>query len=564
MEMMLSEVLAQNTLGLSLWLITLIAFVLLLVSTVLFLASRYKRCPSDRILVIYGKVGQDQSSRCIHGGGAFVWPLIQDYSYMSLTPMTISIPLQGALSLQNIRINVPSTFTVGVSTDKAIMNNAAERLLRLQPREIEDMAKEIIFGQLRLTVASLTIEQINQDRESFLDSIRKNVEPELNKIGLYLINVNITDITDESDYIESIGKKAAAEAINKAKVDVAEQAKLGAIGEAQANRERSIRVAEHTAESEKGQKKAEADRRIFVQQQETVATVGEAEANRERSIRVAENLAQAEKGRKKAEADQRIFVQQQEAEAVKGEKQAEANQRIFVKQQESLAVDGENKALAEIAEYNAELATRQAEAFEKGEVAKRKAEVAIQKAQYLAEQERLNAEEVVRQEIERRKVEIAAEAQAEKYRREAKGQADATLAKYEAEAKGIRQVLDSKAAGYQALVKSCNSDARAASTLLMIEKIEDIVARQVEAIKNIKIDKVTVWDSGNNEKGTSSTANFLSGLIRSIPPLHEVAGMAGVELPQYLGDTTEKPDNGRKSNVQQTPPEPGKTPEKSK
>jgi len=542
MDMMLSQMLAQNTLGLSLWLIALIAFVLLLVSTVLFLASRYKRCPSDRILVIYGKVGQDQSSRCIHGGGAFVWPLIQDYSYMSLTPMTISIPLQGALSLQNIRINVPSTFTVGVSTDKSIMNNAAERLLRLQPREIEDMAKEIIFGQLRLTVASLTIEQINQDRESFLESIRKNVEPELNKIGLYLINVNITDITDESDYIESIGKKAAAEAINKAKVDVAEQAKLGAIGEAQANRERSIRVAEHTAESEKGQKKAEADRRIFVQQQETVATVGEAEANRERSIRVAENLAQAEKGRKKAEADQRIFVQQQE----------------------SLAVDGENKALAEIAEYNAELATRQAEAFEKGEVAKRKAEVAIQKAQYLAEQERLNAEEVVRQEIERRKVEIAAEAQAEKYRREAKGQADATLAKYEAEAKGIRQVLDSKAAGYQALVKSCNGDARAASTLLMIEKIEDIVARQVEAIKNIKIDKVTVWDSGNNEKGTSSTANFLSVLIRSIPPLHEVAGMAGVELPPYLGDTTEKPDKGRTPSGQQTRPEQGKTPEKSK
>ena len=170
----------------------------------------------------------------------------------------------------------------------------------------------------------------------------------------------------------------------------------------------------------------------------------------------------------------------------------------------------------------------------------------------------------MRQEIERRKVEIAAEAQAEKYRREAKGQADATLAKYEAEAKGIRQVLDSKAAGYQALVKSCNGDARAASTLLMIEKIEDIVARQVEAIKNIKIDKVTVWDSGNNEKGTSSTANFLSGLIRSIPPLHEVAGMAGVELPPYLGDTTEKPDKGRTPSGQQTPPEQGKTPEKSK
>jgi flotillin len=570
METTFASILAQSLLGESLWLIVIVAFILLLVSTILFLASRYKRCPSDRILVIYGKVGQDQSARCVHGGGAFVWPLIQDFSYMSLTPMTISIPLQGALSLQNIRINVPSTFTVGVSTAKAIMNNAAERLLRLQPREIEDMAKEIIFGQLRLTVASLTIEQINQDRESFLDSIRKNVEPELNKIGLYLINVNITDITDESDYIESIGKKAASEAINKAKVDVAEQVKIGDIGEAQANRERAIRVAEHTAESEKGQKTAEADRRIFVQQQEAVATIGEAEANRDRSIRVAENLAQATKGEKKAEADKRVFVQQQEAEAVKGEKEAEANQRIFVKQQEALAVDGENKAMAEIADYNAQLAIKQAEAFEKGEVAKRQAEVEIQKAQYLAEQERLHAEEIVRQETDRRKVEIAAEAQAEKFRREAKGQADATLAKYEAEAKGIRQVLDSKAAGYEALVKSCNGDARAASTLLMIEKIEEIVDRQVEAIKNIKIDKVTVWDSGNNEKGTSSTANFLSGLIRSIPPLHEVAGMAGVELPQYLGDTTDKsePTTAPQANTTPAaapkPPAKGPTPPKPK
>ena len=178
------------------WYIVIGAAVVLLLSTVLYLASRYRRCPSDKVLVLYGRVGTGQSARCIHGGGALVWPLIQDYAYMSLTPLTISIPLKSALSFQNIRINVPSTFTVGISTDASIMNNAAERLLHLHPNEIEEMAKEIIFGQLRLTVASLTIEQINQDRESFLASIRKNVEPELNKVGLYLINVNLTDIID--------------------------------------------------------------------------------------------------------------------------------------------------------------------------------------------------------------------------------------------------------------------------------------------------------------------------------------------------------------------------------
>ncbi len=450
------------------WIVASIAAAFLLVFFLLYLAGRYKRCPSDKILVIYGKVGAGQSARCIHGGGVLVLPLVQDYRYLSLTPMTIQIDLQNALSLQNIRINVPSTFTVGISTDPAIMTNAAERLLNLMPPQIEAMAKEIIFGQLRLTVASLTIEQINQDRESFLEAIRKNVEPELNKIGLYLINVNITDITDESAYIVSIGKKAASEAINRAKVDVAEQDKSGAMGESQAVRDKEIRVAENMAESVKGQKKAEADRRVFVQEQE------------------------------------------------------------------AQAVMGENVAKANIAGYEAELVSKQAAALQKGEVARRRAEVEIQKAQYLAEQERLNAEEVVQKEIDKRKIEISAEAEAEKTRREARGQADAILLRYTAEAEGIRKVLESKAAGYRLLVESCANDAKSAATLLMIEKIEEIVARQVEAIRNLKIDKITVWDSGG-AGGSSSTAGFLSNLIKSLPPLHEVARMAGVELPDYLG-----------------------------
>ena len=503
----------------NLWSIPAAAFLILIVVTIIFLASRYKRCPSDKILVVYGKVGSGQSARCIHGGGSFIWPLIQDYAYISLTPMTIGIPLQGALSMQNIRINVPCTFTIGISTTPDIMTAAAERLLHLSQSEIEEMSKEILFGQLRLTVASLTIEQINQDRESFLESIRTNVSIELNKIGLYLINVNITDITDESGYIDSIGKKAAAEAINQAKIDVAEQEKLGSIGESFATREQEIKVAQNVAEAEKGKKQAEADQRIFVQQQETAATIGEADANREKEIRVAENIAQSEKGQKKAEADKRVYVQQQEAEAVEGENVADAN----------------------IADANATLAVKEAAALQKGEVAKREAEVEIQKAQYKAESERLNAEEVVRQEIDKKKIEIAAEAEAERIRREAKGDADAILLKYEAEAQGIRKVLDSKAAGYLALVQGCDGDAKAAATLLMTEKIEQIVDMQVEAIRNIKIDKVTVWDSGSaGENGKTNTANFLSGMVKSLPPLHEVAGMAGIDLPKYLGEIAEE------------------------
>jgi flotillin len=472
--------------------LALIAFVVLSFFTIIFMASRYKRCPSDRVLVIYGRVEKGRSSKTLHGGGAFVWPLIQDYAYLNLTPITISIPLENALSMQNIRINVPSTFTVGVSTVAEIMSNAAERILRLPQNAIEEMAKEIIFGQLRLTVASLTIEQINQDRESFLEAIRNNVEPELNKIGLQLINVNITDITDASEYISSIGKKAAAEAVNQAKIDVAVQTKNGAIGEA-----------------------------ISVREQE---------------IKVAEAMAEAEIGRKTADANQRQRVQEQEA----------------------LAVRGENTSKAQIAEYNAELEVKQAAALKQAEVARFEAQVAIQQALYKAEQERLRAEQVVREEIEKNKIEIAAEAEAEKTRREAKGEADGILFKYQAEAEGMQKLLEAKAEGYRKLVESVGGDAQAASTLLMIEKLEELVARQVEAISNLKIDKITVWDSGGNGDG-SSTSNFIANLFKSLPPLQAISEMAGVQLPEYLGKV-----KGQSSSAVITPAETGATPDATK
>ena len=461
--------------------IMIFAVVLILVAAVMFFAQRYKRCPPDQIMVIYGRTertadGRPKPSKTLHGGASLVWPLIQDYAYISLKPMTINIDLRGALSLQNIRINVPSTFTIGVSTEPSIMANAAERLLGFRVEDIEEMAKEIIFGQLRLTVATLTIEQINQDRDSFLELIQKNVGQEMRKVGLYLINVNIADITDESDYIESIGKKAASTAVEQARVDVANAERDGAIGKA--------------------------------------------EADRTREIQVAQNNAEAEKGRKAAQADQRVFVEQQEA----------------------MAVGGENAAQAEIARANADLAEAEASAKQRADVATAQAEAEIAKAKYDEEEQSLRASEIARETIAKQQVEIAAEAEAERQRRIARGEADAILAKYEAEAEGVKQVLEAKAQGYSNLVTSASGDPKAAATLLMVEKIEAMVSAQTEAIRNLKIDKITVWDSGNDKDGNSATSNFVSSLVQSLPPIHDVAKMSGVELPDYLGSMTEESD----------------------
>lgn len=483
-----------------------------------FLATRYKRCPSNRVLVIWGRGGGKQSARCYHGGGQFVWPVIEDFAYMTLEPLVIDIPLEGALSLNNIRVNVPSTFTVGISTDPVLMTNAAERLLGLPPAAVREQAQDIILGQLRLVIATLSIEEINKDREKFMGLINENVAQEINKVGLELINVNIRDITDESGYIQAIGQRAAADAINKAKVEVAQATRDGATGEAIAQREQTVSVAKEQASATEGQKLAEQTQRVAVATLEAKAIQGEVESKRDQDIAIAER----------------------KAETAAAAKRAEQLQRVQVAEAEARATEGENTSRALIAESNAKLAEIQAEARRRADVAGAEAMEQILRAEREQEVARLGKELLAPQEIEKQRIEIAAEAEAEKRRREAKGEADAILLKYEAEAAGVRKVLEAKAEGYRRLMEAAADNPNVAPTLLMIEQLPELVREQVKAIQNLKIDKITVWDSGKGGsnlegKGGGSTANFLSGLIGALPPVHELAEQAGVELPGYLG-----------------------------
>jgi flotillin len=511
-------------------------FILMLIITFL---SWYRKCPSDKILVIFGKIRGQQASLCIHGGAKMVIPVIQDYGYISLRPMQINVNLDNALCKQNIRISVPSVFTVGVSTDPALMGNAADRLLGLTPDAIADLAKDIIFGQLRLVIASMMIEEINADRESFLRSVEANVAEELKKLGLVLLNVNITDITDGSGYIEAIGQRAAAGAINQAKIDVAEETRKGSIGSAEASKNESIAVSRANAEAAAGVADAEREQRIAVSQANAQAAAGEADAQRE----------------------QRIAVSQANAQAVAGEADADRDQRIAVKQADAAATQGENLAAIEIAQSNAARGEAEAEAFRRSEAAKQIAQAQIEKARFEAEAEaqksraemenaRQRAEIIVPAEIARQQITIAAEAEAERLRREAQGQADAIYAKLSAEAKGNLEILTAKGDGYRRIIESCGSDATAASQMLLIEKLQELVALQTEAIKSIRIDKVTVWDGGANANGKTSTANFISGMMGSLPPLHDVAKMAGLELPEYLGRVGAGKENAAPSQEQ--------------
>ena len=482
------------------YLIIILAVVIFV--TISALVSRYKRCPSDKILVVYGKTG-GTSAKCIHGGGAFIWPVIQDYAYLDLKPLSIEANLTNALSRQNIRVDVPCRFTIAISTEHENMNTAAERLLGLNSENIQDLAKDILFGQLRLVIATMTIEEINSDRDKFLDNISKNVDSELKKIGLKLINVNVTDIKDESGYIEALGKEAAAKAINEAKISVAEQEKIGETGKAMADREKDTQIAETHRDRDVKIAITQKDREVSIASAMKDESIGKAEAERDTRIKTSEANALAIKGENEA----KIAIAQ--SDALRREKAAEALKIAIASEKVQQA-----KALEE--SYHAEQAAENAR----------------------AERERSTqtANIVVPAEIAKQRAIIEAQAIAEQTREQAKGEADAIYAKMEAEAKGLYEILTKQAEGYKEVVGAAGGDPTKAFQLLLIEKLPELVKTQVEAVKNIKIDKITVWDSGNgsSDNGNSTTANFVSGMMKTVPPLNDLFNMAGLNLPTYL------------------------------
>ncbi len=441
---------------------SLVCFFALLL--LLFFISRYKRCPSDKILVVYGKTGEDKAAKCYAGGATFVWPVIQDYKYMDLTPMSIEVNLVDALSKQNIRVSVPAQFTVGISNKPHLMLSAAERLLGLQRNDIASLARDIIMGQMRLVIANMEIEELNKDRDKFIESVYTNIGIELHKIGIELINVNVTDILDESGYIKALGQEAAAKAINDAKVKVALEERVGAIGQAEAKQEERVKVAEANSKAE----------------------IGEADA-----------VAKAIEGKNTAS----IVIAN--SNALKNMEIAEA----------------ERKGTAAVKVASAKALEEAYKAEQSAEVARKEMETA-----------RRQADEVVIAEIEKQKEIIAAQADAQRLREIANGEADATIARFAAQAKGMEELLTKQAEGFRKLVEAAGGKPESAVNFLMIDKLAELTQIQTNAIKDLDIEKVVVYDSGNG----NGVSNFVKGLYTMMPQLNDFLKQSGMSLPESI------------------------------
>ncbi|WP_245741034.1 flotillin family protein [Akkermansia glycaniphila] len=468
--------------------LAIVILALFIIGTVAWLFSRYRMCPSDKVLIVYGKVGAGQPARCFHGGATFVMPILQSYAYLELNPINIDVPLKGALSSQNIRVDVPSSFIVGISTLPELMQNAASRLLGRTRDEIRSLATEIIMGQMRVVIASMTIEEINADREKLIRGITGAVDVELHKVGLHLINANITDIQDASGYIAALGQEAAARAINDAMIKVAEETRRGEIGKAEAEKEQAVQVAMANAASIEGQNEAQ----IKVAESQAKLKVKQAEAHK---------LAEVAEKVQEAKAQEEAYLAAKEAELKRAE---------------------------------LERATQAANVLVAAETQKRERElVAEASASVLKTEQRGKADALL----------IQREAEAAALRKLAEGEADALLLKKKAEGEGleavgrgeaaaIEAVLEGKARGFQQIVAASGSS-RDASSLLVTEQLPKIVELQAGAISKLTFDKVVVMGNGRD----ASVGGFVQNLVKETLPLHEVAKSVGIELPSFLGSS---------------------------
>ena len=405
--------------------------VLVAIITIIGILSRYRKCKSDELLVVYGKTGSHKekvserdakgnlvdreveikTAKVYHGGAAFVWPIIQGYEVMSMQPIQLNLVLKNALSAQNIRVTIPTTVTVAISQEPLIMQNAANRLLGADDDVKESLISDIVYGQMRLVIASMTIEELNSDRDKFLAQARDNINTELNKLGLYLMNINISDIQDAAQYIDNLGKKEETKARAQSQADIAEEEKKGAIQIAQTTREKEQEtiVAETNREKEVAIAKTTKEKETQLAEQHKEQQIAVAEQRKEREIGVA--TAQTEEASKVAEqealraakiAEQQAYATAKEAEftakaeAAKAEAEAEKEVRMAVaaQNQEAETVKAQQEKEAKTAQYESEARQKAAEAEKAAGVAEQKATIEVSKAKGEAEKAKAEAERV--------------------------------------------------------------------------------------------------------------------------------------------------------------------------
>ena len=466
-------------------------------------------------------------SKIIHGGGTFVFPIIQDWKKMSLKPIQIQTSVVG-VSSQMIKVSIPVTLTTGIGTTDELMQNAASRFLTARPDEISEQIRDILIGEMRSLMATMTIEEINADRVKFLGKAKENIEAELNKVGFCIININNADITDDANYIHNLGKKAATKAEAQALADIAEEKKKGDIQIAETEKERQIAVA--NAEKERATQVAETrqqqevrvaeinqEKEIRLAEAEKIKESGVATQQAEKEANIAKAKADAESATAARKAEAVASVAKSEAEALSAQAEAEAQKQIRMakaeQEQEAETQKAINEQEAKVAEYESMKRQRAAEADKqagvaeqtatievskaKGEAAKAEAEAqrvaGVSKAQAEVEiaqknaeatEAKLHADTIVPAQKKKEQVTIEAEAIKQKAILEAEAKAAEITKEAEAKAQATQKIMEAEAEGTKKKLLA-EAEGKRASLMAEADKITAIELAPAKAVEKM-------------------------------------------------------------------------------
>ncbi|WP_414499340.1 flotillin family protein [Zymobacter sp. IVIA_12111.31 C1] len=454
--------------------------VVLLLSICLFISKSYKKVPNNVLMVVYGvfgrkknknvdSVGQAPQKVC-QGGGIFVIPFLQDYRQMSLAPLTVSVDLKEALTIQKTRVDIPATFTVAIPTDKpSILNNAINRLLGMTSAQIIEQGNNIIIGQLRHVISRMKIDDIISDRDKFLELVNESVELELNKIGLTIINVNIKDILDNNDVINSLGQRETARTIESARIDVSQQQRISAMGIAENEKEREIGIA-----------RAEAQKTIGVQEAHRDSTIRQAEIQAEQVSKENESKSLI------AQSESELAVKMADARRISEIAAAEADTRVAMERQK------------------AEQARIEKEAIPTANVDKRKLEIAS--------------------EASAAQVRIAAQGEAEGIRIKAEAEAYSIEQQYRARSEGIAKLVDAFGGDSEKVIQLLLLDKSESLAAIQAEAIKNL---KIDSLN-------VLGGGNGEKEGSGALTSLLKDYVGSVPLTSNFLNTMGYELPKYI------------------------------
>lgn len=503
--------------------VVVLVIVVGLLLALMLISRNYIKVSPNQAAVISGRSrkladGTQVGYRLVRGGATLVFPFLEKVEYLDLNVITVPLATSRAYTVQGVPVSVKAVANVKIKGDDTSLRSAAERFLGMPQEQFHRLVFQTLEGHLRAILGTLTVEEINNDRQSFAQKLTTEAAGDLEKMGIGLDALTIQEISDEEGYLDALGKRRTAEVKRDAE-----------IGQAEANRDSKIKASLALQEGEKVRLETEAQI---------------AQSQREAEIQKAQVQAEIESERAKANQagplSEAKAQQQVTAEEVRVEK-IRTQEMISVQEQEVMRKEKELEANV----------VKQAEADRRA---------AVLRAQGLQESQILEAEG-------RKQALIAtAEAEAQKLQREGQGRATAIEAEGRAEAERIRAVGLAEAEKLQAqgLAQAKSIEAQglaeaaaikekaaawrefndAARLQTILEKLPAIIESSAPVFQAVseplgKIDKIVMIDQGGSGDGQSSGINRFAqtgpAVIFSLLQQLEALGLTVPEVLAQLG-----------------------------